>query len=400
MNNRISSNMVYDQSVFLMLSKQRKLAHLEQQLATGKKIITAKDDPVASGTAVGLDRSLAALEQMKLNGSTVQNRLGLQENTLAQVNDMMGRVTELTIYANNPGLAAADKKTLVAEISSIRDGLLALANATDGTGRYVFGGTQDGSPPFSMVNGNVVYSGDQTQRQVEVAPDTYAKDALPGSEVFLRIPTGDGAVDAAANAGNTGTAVLTNVGRDGSGGWDGTAFSVRFTATDQYEVLDAGGNVTATGTTSSGEDIVVNGVRLHIDGNAAAGDSFNVQPATSRDIFATLDGLINTLNSDTGTPAQMAAQQNLLQGALRDVARASERMIDARASGGAQLKTLDDASAMREANNVTIKGTLSQLRDLDYAAAISEYQLESTALQAAQTIFMQMQQMSLFSRLG
>lgn len=400
MNNRISSNMVYDQSVFLMLSKQRKLAHLEQQLATGKKIITAKDDPVASGTAVGLDRSLAALEQMKLNGSTVQNRLGLQENTLAQVNDMMGRVTELTIYANNPGLAAADKKTLVAEISSIRDGLLALANATDGTGRYVFGGTQDGSPPFSMVNGNVVYSGDQTQRQVEVAPDTYAKDALPGSEVFLRIPTGDGTVDAAANAGNTGTAVLTNVGRDGSGGWDGTAFSVRFTATDQYEVLDAGGNVTATGTTSSGEDIVVNGVRLHIDGNAAAGDSFNVQPATSRDIFATLDGLIDTLNSDTGTPAQMAAQQNLLQGALRDVARASERMIDARASGGAQLKTLDDASAMREANNVTIKGTLSQLRDLDYAAAISEYQLESTALQAAQTIFMQMQQMSLFSRLG
>ncbi|MNN66491.1 flagellar hook-associated protein FlgL [compost metagenome] len=55
---------------------------------------------------------------------------------------------------------------------------------------------------------------------------------------------------------------------------------------------------------------------------------------------------------------------------------------------------------MREANNVTIKGTLSQLRDLDYAEAISEYQLESTALQAAQTIFMQMQQMSLFKRLG
>lgn len=400
MNNRISSNMIYDQSVFLMLSKQSKLAHLEQQLATGKKIITAKDDPVASGTAVGLDRSLAALEQMKLNGSTVQNRLGLQENTLAQVNDMMGRVTELTIYASNPGLAAADKKALVAEISSISEGLLALANATDGTGRYLFGGTQDGSPPFSLINGKVVYNGDQTQRQVEVAPDTYAKDALPGSEIFMRIPTGDGAVDGAAAAGNTGKAVLTNVGRDGNGGWDGKGFSIRFTAADQYEVLDAGGNVTATGTTASGEDIVINGVRLHIDGEAAAGDSFNVQPATSRDIFATLDGLISALNSDTGTPAQMAAQQNQLQGALRDVARASERMIDARASGGAQLKTLDDASAMREANNVTIKGTLSQLRDLDYAEAISEYQLESTALQAAQTIFMQMQQMSLFKRLG
>lgn len=400
MNSRISSSMMYDQSVFLMLSKQSKLAHLEQQLATGKKIVTAKDDPVASGTAVGLDRSLAALEQMKLNGSAVQNRLGLQENTLAQVNDMMGRVTELTIYASNPALAAADKKALVAEISSIRDGLLSLANATDGTGRYLFGGTQDGSPPFSVINGSLVYNGDQTQRQVEVAPGTYAKDALPGSEVFLRVPTGDGSVDATAAIGNTGKAVLTNISRDSNGGWDGNAFSIRFTAPNQYEVLDAGGNVTANGTTSSGEDIVVNGVRLHFDGEAAAGDSFDVHAATSRDIFATLDNLISGLNSDTGTPAQLAAQQNQLQAALRDVARASERMIDARASGGAQLKTLDDASAMREANNVTIQGTLSQLRDLDYAAAISEYQLESTALQAAQTIFMQMQQMSLFQRLG
>lgn len=400
MNNRISSNMMFDQSIALMLSKQSKLSHLEQQLATGKKIVTAKDDPVAAGTAVGLDRTLAELEQMKLGSSAVQNRLGLQENALAQVNDMMGRVTELTIYASNPGLAAADKQALVAEISSIRDGLLALANSNDGTGRYLFGGTQDGSPPFSMVNGKVVYHGDQTQRHVEVAPGTYAKDALPGSEIFLRIPTGDGAVDATAAAGNTGKAVLTNVSRDSSGSWDGTAFSIRFTVSGQYEVLDAGGTVTATGTTTSGEDILVNGVRLHIDGDAAAGDSFSVSPAASKDIFSTLDGLIGSLNSDTGTPAQLAAQQNQLQAALRNVARASERMIDARASGGAQLKTLDDASAMREANNVTIQSTLSQLRDLDYAAAISEYQLESTALQAAQSIFMQMQQMSLFKRLG
>ena len=41
MSNRISSNMMYDQSVALMLSKQSKMNHLEQQLATGKKIVTS-----------------------------------------------------------------------------------------------------------------------------------------------------------------------------------------------------------------------------------------------------------------------------------------------------------------------------------------------------------------------
>ncbi|KAF1017197.1 MAG: hypothetical protein GAK31_00456 [Stenotrophomonas maltophilia] len=72
-------------------------------------------------------------------------------------------------------------------------------------------------------------------------------------------------------------------------------------------------------------------------------------------------------------------------------------MIDSRAAGGAELKALDNAADMREANTVTLKTTLSTMRDLDYADALSQYQLESTALQAAQQMFAKMQSMSLFN---
>ena len=399
MSNRISTGMMYSQSVALMMAKQAKLSHLEQQIATGSKIVSAKDDPVAAGAAVGLDRSLAALERMKLNGNNVQNRLGVQENTLAQVNDLMARVNDLTIQASNPALSAPDKKTLITELNQIREGLLSLANSSDGTGRYVFGGTNDSDPPFAKIDGKVVYRGDQTQRQVEVGPDTYVRDALPGSEIFLRIPTGDGFVDGSAAAGNAGNGVLTNITRDGSDSWNGQSFSVRFTAADQYEVLDGAGNVTGTGTYKAGSELEINGVRLQIAGAPATGDSFNVQAASSRDIFGTMDKLIAALDADTGTPAKMAAQQNELQSALRDVGRAAERMIDSRAAGGAQLKALDNAAEMREANGVTLKTTLSEMRDLDYADALSQYQLESTALRAAQTLFSQMQSMSLFNKI-
>lgn len=399
MSNRISTGMMYSQSVALMMAKQAKLSHLEQQIATGSKIVSAKDDPVAAGAAVGLDRSLAALERMKLNGNNVQNRLGVQENTLAQVNDLMARVNDLTIQASNPALSAPDKKTLITELNQIREGLLSLANSSDGTGRYVFGGTNDSDPPFAKIDGKVVYRGDQTQRQVEVGPDTYVRDALPGSEIFLRIPTGDGFVDGSPAAGNAGNGVLTNITRDGSDSWNGQSFSVRFTAADQYEVLDGAGNVTGTGTYKAGSELEINGVRLQIAGAPATGDSFNVQAASSRDIFGTMDKLIAALDADTGTPAKMAAQQNELQSALRDVGRAAERMIDSRAAGGAQLKALDNAAEMREANGVTLKTTLSEMRDVDYADALSQYQLESTALQAAQTLFSQMQSMSLFNKI-
>jgi len=398
MNNRISTGMMFNQSISMMMAKQNKMNHLEQQLATGKKLVSAKDDPVAAGTAVGLDRAVAELDRFARNGDVVENRLGLQENALAQAGEMMAHITELTIQANNPALSAADLKSIASELKSVRDGLLSLANSTDGTGRYLFGGTDDADAPFKLSNGVVTYNGDQTQRQVEVAPDTFVKDALPGSEIFLRIRTGDGTLDGSAAGTNTGTGVLTTFGRDpASGNWDGAGYTLRFTGPDAYEVVDATNTVVKTGAFKAGEDITFEGVSMRIEGEPKAGDSFGIGAADARDIFSTLDGMINALDNAADDPTAVARQQNILQAGIRDVARASEKFIDARAAGGAQLKAIDDAGALRDANGVTLKTTLSAMRDLDYAEAIGQYQLEQISLQAAQTIFTQMQQMSLFN---
>lgn len=398
MNNRISTGMMFNQSISMMMAKQSKMNHLEQQLATGKKLVSAKDDPVAAGTAVGLDRAVAELDRFARNGDVVENRLGLQENALAQAGEMMAHITELTIQANNPALSAADLKSIASELKSVRDGLLSLANSTDGTGRYLFGGTNDADAPFKLSNGVVTYNGDQTQRQVEVAPDTFVKDALPGSEIFLRIRTGDGTLDGSTAGTNTGTGVLTTFGRDpASGNWDGASYTLRFTGPDAYEVVDATNTVVKTGAFKAGEDITFEGVSMRIEGEPKAGDSFGIGAADARDIFSTLDGMINALDNAADDPTAVARQQNILQAGIRDVARASEKFIDARAAGGAQLKAIDDAGALRDANGVTLKTTLSAMRDLDYAEAIGQYQLEQISLQAAQTIFTQMQQMSLFN---
>ncbi len=41
MSSRISTSMMFNQSVSLMMAKQAKLSHLEQQIATGSKIVSA-----------------------------------------------------------------------------------------------------------------------------------------------------------------------------------------------------------------------------------------------------------------------------------------------------------------------------------------------------------------------
>lgn len=400
MNNRISTGMMYQQSITTMLAKQAKLAHTQQQLASGQRLVTAKDDPVAAGTAVGLDRAVAELERFGMNANAVQNRLGLQENALTRVGEAMARVQELAIQANNAAMGDDSRHAISTELKAIYAGLLDLANSTDGAGRYLFGGTSDGSTPFAIAGGSVIYSGDQTQRQVEVAPDMFVADTLPGSEVFLRLRTGDGRIDGRAAPGNTGTGLLMDFSVTDSTLWSGGSYTLSFGAGNTYQVLDAGGNPVTTGTYAKGESIAFAGVQMKIDGQPANGDSFTLGPSGSRDIFATVQGLIDTLDANPTTDAQRAAMQNNLQAAMRDVGTAQGKMIDARASGGAQLSAIEDAAALREANNVTLQGTLSTLRDLDWAEAIGRYQMENTALQAAQTVFMQMQQLSLFKLMG
>jgi len=172
---------------------------------------------------------------------------------------------------------------------------------------------------------------------------------------------------------------------------------VRFTGPGAYDILDSGGAMVGSGTYAEGDDLVFQGLRVRMSGVPAAGDEFTVGQAGNRDVFSTIDRLSQALQMDTSTLAGRTAQQNLLQSSLRDVARAAEKMIDSRASGGAQLSAIDNAASLREANAITLKDSLSQLRDLDYAEAIGQYKLEGAALQAAQTVFTQMQSMSLFN---
>lgn len=397
MNYRISSGMMYQQSVGMMMAKQSRLAHTQQQLATGQKLISAKDDPVGAGSAVQFDRALAELERFALNGNAVLNRLGLQENALTSAGSAMARVHELTVQANNAALGNDSRRAISTELKSIYQGLLDLANTSDGTGRYLFGGTEDGSPPFAVSAGSVIYAGNQTQREVEVAPDTFVMDTLPGSEVFIRLRTGDGRMDGRADPNNTGTGLLMNFGVTDTAAWNGASYRIEFDTADSYIIYDAGNNPVASGAYQAGDSIAHGGMQVRIEGQPAIGDRFDVGPSPTRDIFSTMQDLIDALESDPVSDADKARMQNALQGAMRDIATAQNRMIDVRASGGAQMAAIDSAAGLREANTVTLKGSLSTLRDLDWAEAISRYNMENTALQAAQSVFMQMQSLSLFN---
>src|SRR5690606_14638107 len=115
------------------------------------------------------------------------------------------------------------------------------------------------------------------------------------------------------------------------------SYRIEFTGANGYDVVNRDGATVSSGTWTAGSDIEFNGLRLSISGQPAAGDSLQIGPAGTRDVFATVQALADALEAPAVTPADVAMRRDALQAGMRDVARAAERMIDARAAGGAQL---------------------------------------------------------------
>jgi flagellar hook-associated protein 3 FlgL len=71
-------------------------------------------------------------------------------------------------------------------------------------------------------------------------------------------------------------------------------------------------------------------------------------------------------------------------------------MIDTRAEIGARTRALDQEETLSADYAVHLSSTLSSVRDLDYAAAISQLSQQLFSLEAAQRAFARTEELSLF----
>lgn len=402
MSYRVSTFGAQQQAVSLMLAQQAKLARTQEQLSTGLKLNSAKDNPVAAGVAVALDRAEAEYVRFGANADVLINRLTLQENALASVNDIVARLRELAVQANSAVLDQSARQALLPELRELKGALLAAANTFDGQGRYLFGGTLDATLPFIEQGGSVAYAGDQSQRRIDVAPGVSIADADPGSEVFMRIRLGNGTAIARPADANGGTARLASDGFTDQRLWDGGTYRITFDGAGGYQVLDGNDDPLVpplAGTYIEGQAITVAGYQVTLRGTPAAGDAFEIGPAPTQDIFGLVDRLTEALLTPDTPLENQALRQNRFYAVIQDLGQAGDHLVDRRAAVGARLAAIDRSGEEREGALLSTRNTLSQLRDLDYYDAISRLSRESAVLEAAQATFTRVQSLSLFSYL-
>lgn len=396
---RISTAGMHMQALRGLQEHQQKVARTQQELVTGSKLARSADAPAAMAESQRLDHALATLEQHGKNAGLLEHRLRSQEQALSDVGDQLMRARELTVQANSAVLSPANRQSIAAELRSIRTDLLSIANRDDGAGRKLFAGSRDGVIPFADNGGTVTYAGDDGQNRVDVAPDLAIADTDAGSDVFLRVRTGDGLARGVAGAGNAGSGVLQASAITDHGAWGGQSLRVEFTAPDAYRVVDAGGSVLASGAYVANTSISAGGVQVTLTGVPATGDTFTVERAPTRDVFATLENLADTLEAPATTPAEQARRDNAVGAAISDLGTAQDHMTSVRAGTGTRLASLDSAADTRSAGGLSLADTLSQLRDTDFAEAASKLAVQLSALEAAQKTMLRMQSLSLFDRL-
>jgi flagellar hook-associated protein 3 FlgL len=378
---------------------QTEVQRTQSQVSAGTRLLNPADDPAAAARVQEHERWMLAADQQQRNGDLLGSRLALQESALADVTDVLQRVRELAVQGGNGALDTSARKMLAAEVRQRAEQLMQITNRRSPSGEYLFAGASTGSEPFARQGGAVQYAGDDLTRLVEVAPGQRIADGIAGADLFMRIAAGNGVFSIRAGAANAGTGIAGAGTLVDPSAWDGAPYRVLIMANGDWEARDAADALVASGPYASGAAIEFKGIRLSITGTPVAGDQFHIDPSGTESVFATLDRLAATLESPGATGVQRAAAANEMNAVMAQLGQGLEHMSSSRAVLGSRLLAVDDAASSRAMLREDVTASLSGLRDLDYAEALTRLNMQLTGLQAAQQSVARLGRMSLFDYL-
>ena len=187
---RMSSAQMHQGSLNVIFDAQARLQKTQEALATGKKINSASDDPVASAQITAVRAELNRLEVMQKNVNTAYDELAMTEASLASAEDLISRAREISVQGASSVLGPEDRAILATEIDAIRDQLFKLANTQSPMGEYIFAGHATDRPAFVDNAGNYEFQGDEGQRNLNIAAGVTVSVRTPGNQVFGEGETG------------------------------------------------------------------------------------------------------------------------------------------------------------------------------------------------------------------
>lgn len=256
---RISSNTIFDSNVAAMTQQQARLLQTQQQITSGRRILTAADDPVAAARALDISQSDAMNTQYASNRQSAKHTLSVIEANLQSVTTLLQDAKTAAVTAGNGSYTDSDRKSIANDLRGRLEELAGYANSTDGVGNYLFAGYQTRTQPFVDTPAGMGYFGDDGERLAQVSASRQMSASNSGAEVFMRIKNGNGTFLTAAAATNTGTGIVSQGAVTKPSLLTGHNYTIAFAAPAAADAGNAGNGTisTPTGTPLTSDDFSI-----------------------------------------------------------------------------------------------------------------------------------------------
>lgn len=286
-----------------MLDKQAELMRLQNQVSSGKRILTPSDDPSGVSRLMGISEAQNQIRQYDENINYATQRLGLEESKIDSSLLVLQRVRELAIQAANTGTYdSRSQQQIASEIKEKLQELFDYANTRDENGDYIFAGFQSKAPAFSTDGaGNYIFNGDQGQQSIQIGSDRQVIASDSGAEIFQLVRTGNGDFAVDASRTNAGTGRISTGAVVDRAAFLQHDYRIQFIDADNYQIIDDTNGGAVVGATprpyTDGGTINFDGIAVEVHGSPAAGDEFSVEASRHQDIFTTLSQLAREMDA-------------------------------------------------------------------------------------------------------
>ncbi len=145
------SNLTQSSEAFLtnIARVQRTIDDASRQVSSGKRVNVASDAPGSIDTIMQLQTGGARDQQILTNLAVVKTDADAADSALSSATQIMDRARTLATEANTFSMDASGRQSIAGEVQSLLEQMVSISRTTV-QGRYVFGGDQDGTPPYDV----------------------------------------------------------------------------------------------------------------------------------------------------------------------------------------------------------------------------------------------------------
>ena len=190
---QVSTRLFNNQQVTQFGRLNEDIQKKQEQIASGKAILRASDDPVSAANLSAAKEQKELLTRFENNIYKAQSRLEASDKTLQESVAVLTRITELATQARNPVYDGFSRRAILTEVEALRETVVDLANTKDAFGHSLFSGFNTTEEAYIREpDGSVTYNGDRGIHTVQISESVNLSTGLDGESAFGRIETANG----------------------------------------------------------------------------------------------------------------------------------------------------------------------------------------------------------------